>query len=65
MLEQYSEILTVDDVCEILKIGKNAAYHLLNKRDLKAFRIGRSWKVSRSSIENYINNATNNHTTNL
>ena len=30
MLESYDDILTVDEACEALKIGKNALYDLLN-----------------------------------
>ena len=30
MLEEYQEILTVDEACEILRIGYNAMYELLS-----------------------------------
>lgn len=54
MFNQYDDLLTVDELCEILKIGKNAAYRLLKDRTIKGFRIGRIWKISRESIESYI-----------
>lgn len=43
MLDQYEEILTIDDLCEILMIGKNLAYQLLTEKKIKAFRIGKKW----------------------
>lgn len=54
MFNQYDDLLTVDELCEILKIGKNEAYRLLKDRTIKGFRIGRIWKISRESIESYI-----------
>lgn len=53
-LEQCSDILTVEDLCEILNIGANAAYELLNKGIVPAFRIGRRWKIPKESVIHYI-----------
>lgn len=41
MLEHQDDFLTMDELCELLKIGHNAAYRLLNSGELKAFRNGR------------------------
>lgn len=49
------EIITVDELCELLYIGKNAAYKILNSGELKAFRIGRTWKISKANLVEYIN----------
>ncbi|MCI6867000.1 MAG: helix-turn-helix domain-containing protein [Lachnospiraceae bacterium] len=46
--------MTVEDVCESLLIGKNAAYQLLNQGSIKAFRIGSRWKIPRASVIEYI-----------
>lgn len=35
MLEEYADILTVEEVCEALRIGENAAYALLGSGQLK------------------------------
>ena len=43
-------LMTLEEVCEALMIGKNAAYRLLKEGKLKAFRIGRIWKIPRSSL---------------
>lgn len=50
MLEQYDEYLTVDETCELLKIGHNAIYRLLNTGELKAFRNGRTWRIPKEGI---------------
>ena len=54
MLSEYSAVMTIDEVCEVLMIGRNTAYKLLNSGALKAFRIGRVWKIPRESVEAFI-----------
>lgn len=57
MLESYHDVLTVNDLCEILMVGKNAAYQLLNDQAIAAFRIGRCWKIPKAAVEEYLNKA--------
>ena len=55
MLERpLEELVTIEELCEILAIGKNTAYDLLKNKEIEAFRIGRNWKIPRVSIEKYI-----------
>lgn len=56
MLNEYSEILTVEDVMEILNIGKNAAYDLFRNGEIKCFRLKNRWKVPKQAVIDYINN---------
>ena len=52
---EYNDILCVADVCEILMIGRNRVYELLNAGLLKGFRIGKSnWRIPKKSLETYI-----------
>ena len=46
--------ITVEELCEELMIGRNAAYSLLATNKIKGFRIGRIWKIPRESIRQYI-----------
>lgn len=50
----YSDMITIDDLCEMLSIGKNTAYHLLKTGQIRAFKIGRIWKISRIAVEEFI-----------
>lgn len=43
---------------DMLNIGKNTAYKLLDSRAIKAFRIGNKWKIPVSSVYEYINEQT-------
>ncbi len=38
MLNQYGDILTIDDVCEVLMVGRNRVYELLNEDQIHGFR---------------------------
>lgn len=54
MFNQYQDILSVLDAAEALFIGKNRIYELLEKGELKGFRIGRVWKIPKESLEEYV-----------
>lgn len=48
------ELLTRDEVMEILKIGRSTFYKLLQEGQLKGFKEGNRYKVPISSVEEYI-----------
>lgn len=50
----YEELITIDELCETLGIGKNTAYRLLNAKEIESFRIGRVWKIPRRSVSKYV-----------
>ena len=54
MFEQYPDILTVEEVCEALRMGYNAVYDLLNKGKLKAYKNGRVWRIPKESLKEFI-----------
>lgn len=54
MLEEYADILTVEEAEEALRIGSNAMYELLNSGKLKAYRNGRNWRIPKIAVQEYI-----------
>lgn len=54
MFIESNDLITVEELCEILMIGRNAAYLLLQEQKIKAFRIGRKWKIPRAAVGEYI-----------
>lgn len=54
MSDQDKEIISIEELCKILMIGKNLAYRLLAENQIKAFKIGKKWKIPRSSIKSFI-----------
>ncbi|MCM1167077.1 MAG: helix-turn-helix domain-containing protein [Lachnospiraceae bacterium] len=59
MFNEYSNIVTVDELCEMLRIGRNKAYDLLRNGEVKAFRSGRLWIISKSSVEEFVKKGNN------
>jgi hypothetical protein len=54
MFEQYDDLVSVEDLCTMLVIGKNAAYKLLSSGELKCFRHNRVWKIPKQGVIEYI-----------
>ena len=54
MFNDFGAILSVEEVCEALKIGANQAYEILSKGKLKGFKQGRIWKIPKQALIQYI-----------
>lgn len=54
MLEVYDDLLTAEEACEALKVGKNALYALLGSGQLKGYRNGRVWRIPKDAMIEYI-----------
>lgn len=52
--EQLPVELTAAEAMDVLGVGKNTMYRLLNSGELPAIRIGRSWRIKLSSLQNFI-----------
>jgi excisionase family DNA binding protein len=53
-----SVTLTVKDIAERLKIGRNTAYELMNQRDFPSFRIGKCIRITEVAFEEFLKNQT-------
>jgi excisionase family DNA binding protein len=54
MFHDIGDILTINDLMEMLQIGRNAAYNLLSTGQIKSFRVGRSHRITREQVISYI-----------
>ena len=54
MLDQYNAVMTIQDLCEVLGIGRNRAYELLSTDAIHGFRLGRNWKNPKIAVEEYL-----------
>lgn len=54
MLEQYEDVLTVTELQEILGIGRNKAYSLLQSGAIPAVRIGKKWRIPKDAVLYYL-----------
>lgn len=60
MFKDYPDILTIPQVAKALNIGKKAAYALVANNQLGAIHIGRTIKVPKFCLEEYVKTARNN-----
>lgn len=58
-VNKYDEILTVETLMEYLAIGKTTAYALLKSGKIKAFKIGRIYKIPKKSVDEYVEQMRN------
>jgi excisionase family DNA binding protein len=54
MFDNYPEILTVAQLCQMLQIGKNTAYKLLQSGVIKSIRIGAIYKIPKKVVIDYV-----------
>ena len=57
MFKDYPDILTVSQVAEALGVGIKAAYSLVNEKRLGALRVGKTIKVPKYCLEEYVKTA--------
>lgn len=56
MFNDYSDVVNVKELCEMLKISKKKAYELLTNGTIPYKKIGRLYRISKISIIKFINN---------
>ena len=58
MLNEQPTLITIQELCEQLIIGRNAAYQLLRSGELKCFRMNRTWKIPQQAVTDYLQRKT-------
>lgn len=51
VIEQLPALLTPKEVMDILGVGKNTVYRMLNSGELHGIRIGRNWRISADHLQ--------------
>ena len=49
MFEQYDDILTIEEVAELLRIGMTQAYRIVRSGNLKGYKEGKDWKIPKKA----------------
>lgn len=57
MLGKYPDVLTVEQVAQILGIGKNSAYKLINENMIGHKKIGRKLLIPKICMIDYLESA--------
>ena len=54
MVDDYPDVLSAEEAAEALRVRENAIYRLLNEGKLKAFKNGRTWRIPKDALKEYI-----------
>lgn len=63
-LSNYPEVLNVEQMREILGIGRNLAYQLLADKKIVAKKLGHNWIIAKSNLLKFIMSEDNNECNN-
>jgi len=58
---EYPDLLTIDNLKNMLCIGRNSAYELVRSGVVASFRVGRSHRILKQSVLDYITCSKNSH----
>jgi excisionase family DNA binding protein len=53
-----ADLLTVAEVAEELRVSTMTVYRLIQRDELPALRIGRSYRIERDDLESYLDRQT-------
>ena len=55
MLDEYGDVITIVDLQDILSIGRNTAYSMIQNGIIPAVRVGRKkWRISKQAVIRYL-----------
>ena len=60
MFDSFHDVLTVEDTCKALSIGKNSLYALLRNGDICSIKIGKKYLIPKIYLIDYVNKHRNN-----
>lgn len=55
MFNDYPDVVTVDDLRQMLHIGRSAAYSLLKSGRIKTLKFGKEYIIPKSSVIDFLN----------
>ncbi len=55
MFEDYRDIMTVNEVCIALSVGKNTLYRLLKIGSIKHIKVGKKFLIPKVCLIDFIN----------
>lgn len=55
IFHDYPDVVSVEQLCQMLHIGRNTAYRLLKSGAIQAIRIGRQYRIPKKWVIQYVN----------
>lgn len=57
-MNEYSNVLTVSELAKELRVCTNTAYALVRSGQIRHVKIGRTYRIPRSAVDEYLNETT-------
>jgi len=54
MVQQRARFLTVAEVADIMRVSTMTVYRLIKAGDLRAVRVGKSYRLSEDDVDRYL-----------
>jgi len=54
MFNEFEDVVTVSELAEMLKVGRNTAYELVRAGIIPSVRVGRQIRVSKLAVVEYM-----------
>lgn len=54
LFREYDDVVTVDDVMNMLHIGRNNVYKLLNDNSIKSVKVGKRFIIPKRSVIEFV-----------
>lgn len=54
MFSNYKDVVTVEQLAEMLDIGLTLAYRLVRQKTIKSIKVGREYKIPKQFVINYL-----------
>ena len=58
MFKEFPDVLTVKDLAEMLKIGRNSAYDLIKTNQIHSIKVKSQIRIPKQSVIDYLLGAT-------
>lgn len=54
------EVYTLEEIEQLLQVTRRTIYNWIKSGKLRAFKVGRGWRVSRAELDRFMNEGTQN-----
>ncbi len=60
MFAEYDDLIDIESLMDMLCIGRNKAYELVNSKEIAACKLGKSWKIPKKNVIDFLDRACKN-----
>lgn len=54
MFEKFDDVVTIEELSEMLRIGRNNAYALINSGEIYSVRVGKQLRIPKTAVIDYM-----------